>query len=77
MEARLLSTSGKESPSMTENEFSEAVEAAITVPSEQLRRKLFLESQAYVATHDKTDTVPTLRLARILVYFYTDFFFLN
>ena len=69
MEARLLSTSGKESPSMTENEFSEAVEAAITVPSEQLRRKLFLESQAYVAAHKNTDTVPTLRLARILLYF--------
>ena len=52
---------------MTENEFSEAVEAAITVPSEQLRSRLFLESQACIATHDKTDTVPTLRLARILV----------
>ena len=67
MEARLLNTPGKESSSMTEGEFAESVEAAITVPNEILRKRLYLESQAYVTAKDNIEAVPNLRLARILL----------
>ncbi len=51
---------------MSESEFAESVEAAITVTSDRLRRRLFIESQLYVKQKDNMECVPTLRLARIL-----------
>ena len=66
MESRLLNHPGKNAGWMSEQEFIEASDAAITVLHDRLRIKLYRESLTYVKEKDDMEGVPLLRLARIL-----------
>ncbi len=68
MEAKLLSSPQWDGTPLTEETFVELLESALPVPVQnpRLRCRLYQEARAYVTNMDGVQTIPVLRLARIL-----------
>lgn len=54
-------------PSMSEKEFKEAIDNILPLTNDKLRRRLFFESEKMMRKEGLTNSVPIMRLARILL----------